>query len=403
MFKIFSVTLQPNFAIVVYFLRYNNKIKVDMKKITLLLTALFFSMISFAAKATVTVTAGNNATYTEGEVLKVAGLSITELGINGEVSLTVYGWDGVGGAAAGYAGTAEYLGEELGFCDDGLMITKDASGKLTMSGIMYGYPNNLQIDVQVNPKKASTIVLTSDKMTAVPSSQEPRDLVLSVLDSGYSVEVLLFDGMIKGFGTYAEDALLATINGVSATLMEKTVATYSAAENLVQLEATFLQGVDTFLVRFTGFPYAKPEDIVPVDTVELYFANASVRYASGMNRIEATSMDPQAELFIGYMGTMFTTINASNFSYSTSLVIDGEDITFLRGEMTVQKDGDDKVMTAGLLGDNRMWYNIHLTTAATITTATENIPVQTAAKKIIENGQLWIVKDGVKYNVLGSF
>ena len=374
-----------------------------MKKFTLLLSVLLFSMISFAAKATVLVTAGNNASYTEGEVLKVAGLSITELGINGEVSLTVYGWDGVGGAAAGYAGTAEYLGEELGFCDDGLMITKDASGKLTMSGLMYGYPNNLQIDVQVNPKKAATILLVSDKMTAAPSLQEPRDLILSAWDSGYSVEVMLFDGMIKGFGTYAEDALLATINGVSATLMEKTVATYSAAGNLVQLEATFLQGVDTFLVLFTGFPYAKPEDIVPVDTVELYFANATIVYDMGMNRIAATSADHQVELFIGYMGNMFATVNASNFSYNTSFVVEGQEIAFLRGEMKVQKDGDDMVMAAGLLGDNRVWYNIHLTTAATITTATENISVQTVAKKIVENGQLWIVKDGVKYNVLGSF
>lgn len=374
-----------------------------MKKITFLLSVLLFSMMSFAAKATVVVTAGNNASYTEGEVLKVAGLSITELGINGEVSLTVYAWDGVGGAATGYMGTADHLGEELGFCDDGLMITKDASGKLTISGAMNGYPNNLQIDVQVNPKKAATILLVSDKMTAAPGLQEPRDLVLSVLDSGYSVEVLLFDGMIKGFGTYAEDALLATINGVSATLMEKTVATYSAAENLVQLEATFLQGVDTFLVRFTGFPYAKPEDIVPVDTVELYFANAMIVYDMGMNHIEATSADPQVELFVGYMGNMFATVNASNFSYNTSFVVEGQEIAFLRGEMKVQKDGDDKVMTAGLLGDNRVWYNIHLTTAATITTAVENTSVQTTAKKIIENGQLWIVKDGVKYNVLGSF
>ena len=374
-----------------------------MKKITILLSALLFSVISFAAKATVLVTAGNNASYTEGDVLRVTGLSITELGINGEVSLTVYAWDGVGGAATGYMGTADHLGEELGFCDDGLMITKDASGKLTISGAMNGYPNNLQIDVQVNPKKAATILLVSDKMTAAPGLQEPRDLILSAWDSGYSVEVMLFDGMVKGFGTYAADALLVTINGASAMLRENTVATYSATENLVQLEASFVQGMDTFLVLFTGFPYAKPEDIVPVDTVELYFANAMIVYDMGMNHIEATSADPQVELFVGYMGNMFAAVNASNFSYNTSFVVEGQEIAFLRGEMKVQKDGDDKVMTAGLLGDNRVWYNIHLTTAATITTAVENTSVQTTAKKIIENGQLWIVKDGVKYNVLGSF
>ena len=67
----------------------------------------------------------------------------------------------------------------------------------------------------------------------------------------------------------------------------------------------------------------------------------------------------------------------------------------------MKKDGDNKVATAGLLGNNRVWYDIYLTTAATTSTATDNISMPTTINKIIEDGQLWIVKDGVKYNALG--
>jgi hypothetical protein len=79
---------------------------------------------------------------------------------------------------------------------------------------------------------------------------------------------------------------------------------------------------------------------VPVDTVELYFEGATVQYKMGMNRIEATSTNPNAKLFIGYMGTMISTVDVANFSYSSALTIDGEQIAFLRGEMTVVASGD---------------------------------------------------------------
>ena len=106
-----------------------------MKKFTLFLSALLFSMISFAAKTTAVVTASANASYIAGESnLMVTGLSALEVGYDGSLVLTVYSWDG-GGLATGYAAVLSLQGEEAAFCDDGLMITlDDATGVMTITG-----------------------------------------------------------------------------------------------------------------------------------------------------------------------------------------------------------------------------------------------------------------------------
>ena len=374
-----------------------------MKKFTLLLGALLFAIASFAAKTTAVVTAGDNASYISGEnVLSVTGLSAEEVGYYGSLVLQVYGWDG-GGNGAGYAAILSLEGEEMASCDEGLMIIKDPAGVISITGKMLGYPYDYQFDAQVNPKQAKTIHVVSDKMQVGLNPAEAADLRLTAKANGYTIEIDLFNGVTKQYGNYSNDELLASVNFTNVSLADTVagVATFSQEGDLAKFEASFIYNMDTLVLALTGFPYAKPEDIVPVDTVELYFAGATVQYDMGMNRIEAVSTTPQAKLFIGYMGTMITTVDVANFSYNSALTIDGEQIAFLRGKIQVKKDGDNKVATAGLLGNNRVWYDIYLTTATTTSTATDNISMPTTAQKIIKDGQLWIVKDGVKYNALG--
>jgi hypothetical protein len=46
---------------------------------------------------------------------------------------------------------------------------------------------------------------------------------------------------------------------------------------------------------------------------------------------------------------------------------------------------------------------IHIVYDATnAATAIENVTVNTNASKVVENNQLFIIKDGVKYNMMGS-
>lgn len=374
-----------------------------MKKFTLLFGALLFAIASFAAKTTAVVTASADASYISGEnVLTVTGLSAEEVGYYGSLVLQVYGWDG-GGNSGGYAAVLSLAGEEAAFCDEGLMITKNQEGVLSITGKMLGYPYDYQFDAQINPKQAKTIYVVSDKMQVGLHPSEESDLKLTAKASGYSIEIDLYGGVNKQYGTYSQNEFFATVNHTNVVLAdsETAVATFSQEGDLAKFEASVIYNMDTLVLTLTGLPYAKPEDIVPVDTVELYFEGATVQYKMGMNRIEATSADPRAKLFIGYMGTMISTVDVANFSYSSALTLEGEQITFLRGEMTVVASGDSKVMTAGLLGNNRVWYDIYLTTATT-STATDNISMPTSAQKLLKSGQLIIIKDGIEYNAQGA-
>ena len=47
-------------------------------------------------------------------------------------------------------------------------------------------------------------------------------------------------------------------------------------------------------------------------------------------------------------------------------------------------------------------YNVTITTGAKISTAVENVEVSASPVKMIENGQLIVIKNGVKYNALGQ-
>ena len=374
-----------------------------MKKFTLLFGALLFAIASFAAKTTAVVTASADASYISGEnVLTVTGLSAEEVGYYGSLVLQVYGWDG-GGNSGGYAAVLSLAGGEVAFCDEGLMITKNQEGVLSITGTMQGYSCDYQFDAQINPKQAKTIYVVSDKMQVGLHPSEESDLKLTAKASGYSIEIDLYGGVNKQYGTYSQNEFFATVNHTNVVLAdsETAVATFSQEGDLAKFEASVIYNMDTLVLTLTGLPYAKPEDIVPVDTVELYFEGATVQYKMGMNRIEATSADPRAKLFIGYMGTMISTVDVANFSYSSALTLEGEQITFLRGEMTVVASGDSKVMTAGLLGNNRVWYDIYLTTATT-STATDNISMPTSAQKLLKSGQLIIIKDGIEYNAQGA-
>ena len=375
-----------------------------MKRFTLFLGALLFAIASFAAKTTAVVTASADASYLAGEnVLSVTGLSAEEVGYYGSLVLQVYGWDG-GGNSGGYAAILSLAGEEMASCDDGLMIIKSPEGVLSITGKMPGYPYDYQFDAQINPKQAKTIHVVSDKMQVGLNPSEASDLRLTAKANGYTIEIDLFNGVAKQYGSYSNDELLASVNFTNVSLADTVTgfATFSLEGDLAKFEASLIYNMDTLVLTLTGFPYAQPEDIVPVDTVELKFAGATMQYDMGLNRIEASSTNPQAKLFIGYTGTLISTIDVANFSYNSSLILEGEQITFLRGKIQVKKSGDHKVATAGLLGNNRVWYNIQLTTEEATSTATDNIPVQSTAKKIVENGQLIIINDGVQYNATGA-
>lgn len=371
-----------------------------MKQFTLLFSALLFSVMTFAAKTTAVVTAGANASYTTGEILTVTGLSAEEVGYQGSLTLIVYGWDNTGGAAAGYAGTLQLAGEEAAFCDEGLMITK-TQDLITITGKMLGYPYDYQLNVQVNPKKASTIEVVSNNMEIAPDVWEPQDLKLTAYALGYAIEITLFGGMEKQYGTYSANALFATINNTSVSLIEGTTAVFSQDGDLAKFEAAFVYGIDTLALTLMGAPYVDPVNIIPTDTVQHTIYKAYIGKMSGFNTV--SGKDDVYEIKIQVPnGNWLNGVDETCFSYGSYLKVYNQKLTILRGNLKVVESDTNKSATIGVLGSDHVWYNIHATTAEEVNTSLDNIHSNAVPEKVIENGQVVIIYEGVKYNAQGA-
>ena len=370
-----------------------------MKKIFTLFVVILASMMSFAAKTTATVTAGANASYTTSEILTVTGLSAREVGYEGTLTLVVYGWDNTGGATAGYAANLQLAGEEVAFCDDGLMITKNQD-ILTITGKMLGYPYDYQLDVQVGPKKAATIEIVSDNMEVAPDVWEPSDLKLTAFVQGYAIDITLIKGMQKLYDTYDAASLFVTINNTSVDLVENTSAVFSQEGDLAKFEASFVYEIDTLALTLIGKPYVDPINIQPIDSVQYTIYKAYIGKMSGFNTVSAKNDAIEIKIQVPN-GNWLNGVDESSFSYGSYVKVAGNQQTILRGELKVVEHEGVKTATIGVLCSNHVWYDITATTADEVQVAVENIPTHVAPCKIIENGRLVIMKNGMKYSATG--
>lgn len=371
-----------------------------MKKITLLLSAMFVTALSFANNP-VLITASDNASYTTGDALIVNGLSATELGIQGEISLIVY-WDGTGGASTGYAATLSRNGGSLGFCDEGLMVSRNKDAIMSITGIMSGYGNNTyELNVEVGPKQPSTIHLQGTITETTIDRFEPTDLIISARATGYHFSITLFKGLTKKYGEYNTNSIYVEINNESATLKDSTTLQYYLNEELAVIEATFVSGIDTLVVSLSGAPYVAPEDILPTDTLSYTIYKATVGKSSGFNTV--MGKNDQIELKIQVPnGDWLEGVTHESFSYGSYVKVAGHKLTILRGNLKVTQEGDIKIATIGLLCSDHVWYDIVATTAAQQTTAVDHTSTTLTPKKYIFNGQLIIKQGETEYNIQGT-
>ena len=371
-----------------------------MKHITLFLSTLLFATFAYA-NTPVLITAGDNASYSDGDALFVNGLSAKELGIHGEISLIVY-WDGTGGASAGYAATLTRNGGSLAFCDEGLMVTRNQEAIITITGIMTGYGNNTyELNVEVAPKKPSTIHLEGTITETTIDRFEPTDLIISARASGYHFSITLFKGLTKKYGEYDINNVYVEINNESASLKDSTTLQYYQNGEQAIIEAAFVSGIDTLVVKLSGAPYVAPEDILPTDTLSYTIYNATVGKSSGFNTV--MGKNEQIELKIQILnGDWLKGVTHESFSYGSYVKVEGQKLTILRGNLIVTQEGDIKTATIGLLCSDQLWYNIIATTAAQPTTALNNIPSTQSIQKYISNGQLIIKKGDAQFNAQGA-
>ena len=372
----------------------------NMKHLCLLLTTWLLTTITLASDP-VLITAGDNASYSDGDALIVNGLSATEIGIHDEISLIVY-WDGTGGATAGYAATLTRNGGNLAFCDEGLMVTRGKDAIITITGVMNGYANNTyQLNIEVGPKKPSTIQLVGTITETTIDRFEPTDLIISARATGYNFSITLFKGLTKKYGEYDINNVYVEINNESATLKDNTTLLYSFNGEQAVIDATFVSGIDTLVVHLSGAPYVAPEDILPTDTLSYTIYNATVGKSSGFNTVMGKNEEMEIKIQVPN-GDWLKGVTHESFSYGSYVKVAGRKLTILRGNLQVTQSEDAKTATIGLLCSDHVWYNIIATTAPQTTTSLQNISTSENMQKYIRNGQLIIKQNNTKYNIQGK-
>jgi hypothetical protein len=282
------------------------------------------------------------------------------------------------------------------------MVTRNKDAIITITGIMNGYGyNTYELNVEVGPKKPSTIHLEGTITETTIDRFEPTDLIVSARATGYHFSITLFKGLTKKYGEYNNNSIYVEINNESASLKDSTTLQYYQDGEQAIIEAAFVSGIDTLMVKLSGAPYVAPEDILPTDTLSYTIYNATVGKSSGFNTV--MGKNDQIELKIQVPnGDWLKGVTHESFSYGSYLKVAGRKLTIVRGNLIVTQEGDVKTATIGLLCSDHVWYDIIATTAMPQTTANENIIVTENPQKYISNGQLIIKHGDTEYNLQGT-
>lgn len=197
-------------------------------------------------------------------------------------------------------------------------------------------------------------------------------------------------------GTLSYEDCSVSIMGQDVTLIEGTLSNidvYAPSADAVLRVQMGEEYYELHLAMSAAAP-AEPTNVVVV--------NAVATYDEGSGALKLTGLWEGAEVFIeiaGYdgkesveyntpQGIVFETPDVVAFGNEAEITVAGEDITVVC-EGLAPMSGSDV-------------YNVTITTLSKVGTALENVAVEGKAAKAIVNGQLVILKDGVKYNAQGA-
>ena len=233
-----------------------------------------------------------------------------------------------------------------------------------------------------------------------PSTEYPTDLeIYGWSDTDDEVTVVLRDGVNNLYGEYTD--LNVYINDWKEYyLAENTVATYSLQDELAVFEATVVNGKDTVVLTVSGTPWIHPDNIVPTDTVNHTIVNGTIDTGWYLS---IQGENDEVYVTISSFNKTATELSIADCSYA-ALTVNAtyDEIRFLRGQIELTTVGDVQIAYIGALGSDYKWYNIILTTGEKVPTGIGNINTTVAPTKVIENGQFFIIKNGVKHTVTGA-
>ena len=221
-----------------------------------------------------------------------------------------------------------------------------------------------------------------------------------------NITLYFYNGVKKGYGeyTYTTDTIVedivAPIFGIIGKVSVEGTGTYVYDEELQSdYIKTTLIGSDnkTYLLTM----YNAPKDTIEVICKDMETEDVTTRLGQRFLLLTGTSSIGKLELQIfGYTGEYgeYGWIDAK--SAATSGEINGVWAQGV-GVWSHSNELNSDLLEAVLVSeDGENIYKVTMYHAAT--TDVENIVLETLATKFIQNGQIYIIKEGIKYDILGA-
>ena len=146
--------------------------------------------------------------------------------------------------------------------------------------------------------------------------------------------------------------------------------------------------------------------IIPIDTVDItcydFSQDASQAAESGI-MFEASNTEYAITGIYKAGKIQVGVYNGDNVAITITELATTKEITAYRNQLTLSNNGlKGYIAEIELLGTDHNLYYLHLSKGQAPSTAVDNMSIQTRTTKHVENGQLYILKNGVKYNILGA-
>ena len=198
-------------------------------------------------------------------------------------------------------------------------------------------------------------------------------------------------------GTLSYEDCSVSIMGTDATFIEGTLSNLDvyapSADAVLRVQ---------WNEEFYELHLAMSAAAEPTEPTNVLVTNAVKSYDEGSGALKLTGLWEGAEVFVeigGYegkesieystpQGVLFETPGVAAFGNEASITVAGEDITVVCNGLKPMMGNDV--------------YNVTITTLSEVSTSLDNLNTTVAPVKMIENGQLIIVKDGVQYNAQGA-
>ena len=361
------------------------------------------------------ITCTNLKTVSEGNMTHFMGTS--EDGM--EIDLIVFGFNGAGtyegvegsiyaDGPISFTGTAEYAasaveGTETNVLTADLALANGMTVKLTMYNLNAG-----DTDEPDTPGETITVEMYDATFTV-----EDGELAVEAENDDHAIVLWLSEW--NGYGDYEANSVWGFVGDVEVANLNEGASVEK--EGLVAtLYVVLTDGTNTYNVIVSGMAPAEAGDddepVEPNETITITANNltASVPYA-GYLLLKANANDADnTQIFLWLVDGDTKGYGEYGYSeYPSGLWPDVENASYGDVNLTLPEDvvakyyqdGTVDVFEGTFLGDDNNLYILVLSSEAPAT-ALDNVDTTVAPAKVINNGQLIIIRNGVQYNAQGA-